>query len=207
MDYYFITNRKLSRKPVTETVADAIDGGAQIIQYREKDLPFPEIIKQAYEVAELCKKKGVLFVVNDYVDIAVSVDADGIHVGQSDSPYRIARDALGEDRIVGVSAKNAWQALAAERAGADYVGLGPIFPTATKPDAGRALGTAVISEVRSKVKIPLVGIGGITLENCSEAVSAGLDGVCAISNVVASDDIAARVREFKQRVTEAKAQK
>jgi len=207
LDYYFITNRKLSKKSVTETVADAIRGGAKIIQYREKDLPFPDIIKQAYEIGELCKKEGALFIVNDYVDIAVSVDADGIHVGQGDSPYHIARDAMGPDKIVGVSAKHAWQAVAAAKAGADYVGLGPVFPTATKPDAGRAVGARGISEARSKTSVPLVGIGGITLENCAEVIKAGADGVCAISEVVPSEDIAAKVAEFRKRVAEAKAQK
>jgi len=204
LDFYFITNRKLSKKPVIETVGDAIAGGAKIIQYREKDLPMEEIIKQAYEIAELCKKNGVLFIVNDYVDIAVAVDADGVHVGQGDLPYKVARDALGEDKIVGVSAKNVWQAVAAANAGADYIGLGPIFHTTTKADAGKAIGLQAIKEVKAKIDVPVVAIGGITLENCAEVVKAGADGVCAISDVVQSEDIAKRVAKFMEVVQEAK---
>ena len=207
LDFYFITNRKLSRKPVIDTVKDAIRGGARIVQYREKDLPMPDIIKQAYEIAELCRREGVLFIVNDYVDIAVSVDADGVHVGRTDSPYQVARDALGRDKIVGVSARNVWQAVAAARAGADYIGLGPIFPTATKADAGKAIGVQAISEVKAKVDIPVVAIGGITLENCAEVIKAGADGVCAISDVVQSEDIAGRVAEFRRIIKEAKGQR
>ena len=205
LDFYFITNRKLSRKPVLETVADAVRGGARIIQYREKDLPMPEIIQQAHAIAELCRASGVLFIVNDYVDVAVSVDADGLHIGRNDVPYLIARDAMGADKIVGVSVRSAWQAVEAERAGADYVGLGPIFPTETKRDAGRAIGVQAIAEARRRLRIPIVAIGGITLENCAEVVRAGADGVAAISDVVGREDIAERVAEFRRRVALAKA--
>jgi len=206
LDFYFITNRRLSKKPVIETIADAIRGGAKIVQYREKDLPLPEIIQQAHSIGELCRKEGVIFIVNDHVDVAVSVDADGLHVGQGDTPYPIARDAMGEEKLVGVSARNPGEALRAAKAGADYVGLGPIFPTETKRDAGRAVGADAISEVKKRnPAIPIVAIGGITLENCAEAVKAGADGVAAISNVVGSEDIAGRVAEFRKRVAEAKA--
>lgn len=207
LDYYFITNRKLSRKPVIETVADAIAGGAKAIQYREKDQPMPDIIKQAHEVAELCRKSGVLLIINDHIDIAVSVDADGIHVGQRDSNYYEARDAMGPDKIVGVSAGSIAQSVQAAKDGADYVGLGPIFHTYTKRDAGRAIGLGTISEARTRISIPIVGIGGITLENCASVIKAGADGVCAISDVVGSEDIAARVAEYKRIVAEAKARK
>lgn len=206
LDFYFITNRRRSKKPVIETVADAIKGGAKIVQYREKDLPMPEIIKQAYGIGELCKKEGVIFIVNDHVDVAVSVDADGLHVGQGDTPYHIARDAMGPEKIVGVSARNPGEALRAAKAGADYIGLGPIFPTETKRDAGRAVGVGAIAEVKMRRgDIPVVAIGGITLENCAEAIRAGADGVAAISDVVGSEDIAGRVAEFRRRVAEAKA--
>ena len=205
LDYYFITNRKLSRKPLIETVADAIRGGAKMIQYREKDLPMPDIIKQAHEIAELCRGSGVLFIVNDHIDIAVSVDADGLHVGQRDATYYEARDAVGPDKIVGASASSVGQAIAAARDGADYVGLGPVFHTPTKRDAGRAIGLGTITEARSKIRVPVVGIGGITLENCSSVIRAGADGVCAISDVVGSDDIASRVAEYLRLVREAKA--
>ena len=206
LDFYFITNRRLSKKPVIETVIDAIKGGAKIVQYREKDLPLPEIIQQAHSIAELCRKEGVIFIVNDHVDVAVSVDADGLHVGQGDTPYPIARDAMGEGKIVGVSARNPGEALRAAKIGADYVGLGPIFPTETKRDAGWAVGANAISEVKKRnAEIPVVAIGGITLENCAEAVLAGADGVAAISDVVGNEDIAGRVAEFRRRIAEAKA--
>lgn len=207
LDFYFITNRKLSKKPVIETVADAIRGGARMVQYREKDLPMPEIIKQAHEIAELCRQSNVLFAINDHIDVAVSVDADGIHVGQRDATYYEARDAVGSEKIVGVSASSVAQAVEAARNGADYVGLGPVFHTYTKRDAGKAIGLSTITEAKSRAGIPIAGIGGITLENCASVIKAGADGVCAISDVVGSDDIAGRVAEYLNRVREAKAQK
>ncbi len=207
LDFYFITNRKLSKKPVIETVADAIRGGARIVQYREKDLPMPDIIKQAHEIAELCREKKVLLTINDHIDIAVSVDADGIHVGQRDATYYEARDAVGSEKIVGVSASSIAEAVEGARNGADYVGLGPVFHTYTKREAGRAIGLSTITEAKSRAGIPIVGIGGITLENCADVIRAGADGVCAISDVVGSDDISGRVAEYLKRVAEAKAQK
>lgn len=207
LGYYFINNRKLSRKPVIETIADAIRGGAKAIQYREKDLPMTEVIQQAREVSELCREKGVLLIINDHIDVAVSIDADGIHIGQRDAKYAEAREAMGPDKIVGVSASSVAQAVAAAEAGADYVGIGPIFHTYTKRDAGRAIGLSTITQAKSKLSIPIVGIGGITLENCASVIRAGADGVCAISDVIGSDDIAERVSEYLRLVADAKSGK
>lgn len=204
LDYYFITNRKLSHKPVEETVADAIAGGARIVQYREKDLPLRETVMQARKVADVCRAAGALIIIDGHLDIAVSLDADGIHVSNSGPAFSAAREAMGKDKIIGVSAKGVRDAVDAARAGADYVALGPIFEKRGGRGTDRALGPKGIMEAKGAAGIPLVGIGGITVSNCAEAVRAGADGVCAISDVVGSSDIPGRVAEFLRAVREEK---
>ena len=187
--YYFITDRGLSRQGNAADVRDAIAGGVRIVQYREKVLPLRDRVEEARVVGAMCREKGVTFLVNDRVDIALAVEADGVHLGQDDMPLDDARRVLGDDRIIGVTARDAGEALRAQERGADYVAASPVFSTQTKADAGEAIGLEGIRRIRAGVDLPIVAIGGITRENARRVIEAGADCVCAISAVVGKEDV------------------
>ena len=194
--FYFITDSVITRKPVLETVREAVRGGARIIQYREKNKPFDEKLSEAKDIQEICRQSGVLFIVNDDLELAKACRADGCHVGQGDMPYSKARGILGEKVVIGVSATNVSEAIAADRDGADYIGLGPIFATGTKKDAAQPIGVKAITSAKKECNSPIIAIGGITLGNASSVVNAGADGLCAISATVCASDVAAAVAGF-----------
>ncbi len=145
---------------------------------------------------ELCRH--TLFLVNDRVDLALEVGADGVHLGQEDLPCHEARKLLGPDKIIGVTVHTVAEALAAQAGGADYLGVSPIFSTATKADAGAPTGVALLSEIRRRVTLPLVAIGGITLANAPGVIAAGADAVCAISAVVTRPEVQAEIDKFQK---------
>ena len=140
----------------------------------------------------------LIFLINDRVDIALAAEADGVHLGQSDMPCLAARKLLGPEKIIGVTVHNLAEALQAESIGADYLGVSPIFQTATKPDAGKPAGISLIEEIRAQVEIPLIAIGGINHSNASEVVRAGADGLCAISCVVAKENVRDEIIKFQK---------
>ena len=202
---YVVTDGGLARgRPLVEIVAAAIRGGADAVQLRGKEAPAREQLALGRELRALTREAGILFIVNDRADLAVALDADGVHVGQDDLPPDIARRIVGAERIVGVSAGTLDEALAARDAGADYLGVGPIYATATKPDAGAATGTGLIAAIKGRVDLPVVGIGGINRENAAAVLAAGADGVAVVSAVVAADDPAAAARELKERLVAAR---
>lgn len=203
-DIYIITDRKLSKKPEPEFVREAIKGGANIIQYREKEIPLRDMLKTAANLREITRNAGATFIINDRVDVALAVNADGVHLGQEDMPIETARKLLGDDKIIGVTVHNAEEAAEAEERGADYIGLSPIFATSTKSDAGNAVGTEMIKKIKEKVKIPLVAIGGINEDNLSSVIKAGADGAALISAIVTKEDVKAAVRELKKKIADAK---
>jgi thiamine-phosphate pyrophosphorylase len=147
------------------------------------------MVLKAGKIAKLCKEQNALFLVNDRLDIAQAVDADGVHLGQDDMPLKVARKILGSEKVIGITAHNLEEALQAEQDGADYVGVSPIFKTDTKKDAGEPVGIELVKEVKQKVKIPVVAIGGINLENAKQVISAGADAVCVISAIVCSENV------------------
>ena len=193
---YFITDSTLTKKSVIEDVKSAIKGGVKIIQYREKNASTKHMLEEANEIKKLCKKYNVIFIINDRIDIKLAVDADGIHLGQDDMPYEIARKLLGKNKIIGVTTHNVEESVQAEKMGADYVGLSPIFSTNTKPDAGKACGTEMIKKVRKHVKIPIVAIGGISESNISQVLRAGAMNIAIISAILAKDDVEKAVKNF-----------
>ncbi len=199
--FYFITARRLSTKPDLDAVADAVDGGAKIIQYREKHLPKNEMIKIAKKMKGICAGKA-LFIVNDDVDVAAASGADGVHLGQDDAKIREARKTLGKDKVIGVTVHDVEEALEAEKEGADYLGASPIFSTTTKKDAGKPSGTLLIREIKKAVDLPVAAIGGINEQNIDEVISSGADMACAISATVAKEDIKAAVKYFASKWTE-----
>lgn len=198
MDLYFITDSRLTRKTVLEDVKSAIRAGVKIIQYREKGGSTGDMIKEAKATGELCKKNNVLFIINDRVDIVLAVDADGVHLGNKDMTYSIARKILGSKKIIGLTVHNIREAVEAERIGADYVGVSPIFETKTKLDAGRPAGLKLIKDIKKAIKIPFVAIGGINENNLGSVIEAGARSIAAISAIVTKDNVEKECKKFRE---------
>lgn len=197
---YFIMGSVNCLKTPLETLVEAMDGGITLFQYREKGST--AFTGQAYvELAQVlqqkCRERKIPFIVNDDIDLAVALDADGVHVGQKDAPARSIRERLGAHKIIGVSAHNLKEAQQAIADGADYLGVGPVYPTSSKDDAEAVQGTGVIEELRrSGLTIPLVGIGGITAANAQPVIQAGADGISVISAIAGAADIRGAARNF-----------
>jgi len=198
--YYFITDAALSRRGNMSDVNSALAAGVRIVQYRAKEVGTREMLAEAQELKNLCR--GAIFLVNDRVDVALAVDADGVHLGQEDMPYETARRLLGSGKIIGITVSNLEEARAAARQGADYLGVSPIFFTRTKADAGAPTGLVLIKEISNAVSLPLAAIGGITLANAPGVIAGGADMVCAISEVVAKIDVRAEVARFQELFSE-----
>lgn len=194
--YYFITDSSLSRNGIIKDVLCALNEGVNIIQYREKTSSTRKMYDEALKLRKLIK--DALFIVNDRIDICLAVDADGVHIGQEDLPFSITRSIIGKNKIIGVSVHSVNEAIEAEKNGVDYIAVSPIFPTGTKPDAKLPVGLGVLSEVKSSVSIPVVAIGGITLENALDVIGAGADAICAISAVLNLEDVAFEIRKFQK---------
>lgn len=197
--YYFITDTGLSCSGNPADVAAAVSAGVSVVQYRCKVADTRLLYEDALALRALCRGTATAFVVNDRVDIALAVGADGVHLGQDDMPIGPARRLLGPDKIIGLTVHDLAEARAAAAAGADYLGVSPIFATATKPDAGPAAGLSLLKEIRAaNLGLPLVAIGGISLTNAPAVIAAGADMVCAISAVVADSNPAGAMSAFQQ---------
>ena len=201
--YYLVTDSKLSKKGTLSDVENALKAGCKIVQYREKNKSTRDMIEEAKRIKKKCEGKAI-FLVNDRIDVALAVDSDGVHIGQDDIPFEIAREILGNEKIIGVTVHNLEESVEAEKIGADYIGLSPIFQTDTKKDAGAACGIATIKSVRKSVNLPIVAIGGIDKENISQVIKAGADAAVAISAVVCSDDVYKEVSDFNRIIKENK---
>ena len=197
--YYFITDSGLSAGGTMHDVRCAVMAGVRVVQYRKKDAPSGVMYREAHEIAELCAGSATRLIINDRVDIALAVGADGVHIGQDDLPYPVARRLLGPERIIGVTVHSLDEAIDAERGGADYLGVSPIFATGTKLDAGHPCGVETLAKIRAACRLPLVAIGGIDLENVDEVISAGADMACAISAVVAKSDVPEEILQFQRK--------
>jgi thiamine-phosphate pyrophosphorylase len=171
--------------------------GVKWIQYREKDRTRKDMYGDAVKIREITKDHGAVFIVNDYADIALSVDADGVHLGQDDLPIKEARRIMGQKKIIGISTHNVEQAIAAKAEGADYIGFGPVFHTKTKQDAGSPKGTDMLREVKRQVRIPVIAIGGINLENLRSVLDTGVDAV-AVASAILRGDIEALGKNFME---------
>ena len=179
-----------------EIAKRVLAGGARILQLRGKGLSSKELLANARVIRKLTKQVGAVFIVNDRTDIALLSDADGVHLGQDDLPIAEARKILGREKLIGISTHNLDQALKAEQEGSDYIGFGPVFGTKTKADAEEAKGIEALKEVKKKVSIPVIAIGGINLENLKEVIDAGADGVAVISAIVKAENIEETTKRF-----------
>ncbi|MBQ7249142.1 MAG: thiamine phosphate synthase [Deltaproteobacteria bacterium] len=193
---YLCTDRSLmSCASVEECVERAIAGGVSVVQLREKNCSSRDFYEEALRLREMTRKHGVTFIVNDRVDIALAAGADGIHVGQSDLPCAVVRQMVGPDMIIGVSAKTVAMAREAEQAGANYLGVGAIYPTATKKDTS-VITLETLEAIRAAVSIPIVAIGGIKRDNLAP-LKGKADGIVVVSAIVAQPDIEAAARELR----------
>lgn len=200
MRLYAVTDRSwLATRSLAECVREAISGGATFVQLREKHLSTDEIVAMARMIAPVCQAAGVPFVINDDVEAALLSGADGVHVGQSDAACAEARRLLGPDAIVGVSAQTVEQALAAQAAGADYLGVGALFKTATKTDAADVSRDELVA-ICSAVDIPVVGIGGLDARTVGVIDATGASGAAVVSALFAADDVEAAARKLRSRI-------
>jgi len=198
---YVITDARHARGRSHREIAEAaIRGGATAVQLRMKEEPARVILDVARAIVPLCRAAGVAFIMNDRLDVAMLAGADGVHVGQDDLPAADARTLLGPRALIGVSAATVEEAIAAERAGANYLGVGAVYGTATKSDAGAPVGLTRLTEIRRAVRLPLVGIGGITVENAAAVIRAGALGVAVITAVTRAEDMAGAVRRLREAV-------
>ncbi len=201
---YVILDRSVAGSRSLDDLLDLVlAGGARLVQLREKTMPAVEMLPVARRLARRCREVGALFIVNDRADIAVAADAHGLHVGQGDMPAREARALLRPGMVLGVSTHDEDQAGAAVTDGADYVAVGSIFPTTSRVDF-QLVGTDLIRRVRSAVPVPLVAIGGITVDNAAEVIQAGADGVAVISAICANRNPEAATRTLLERLRAAR---
>lgn len=186
---YAVTDRHwLIDKTLYDVVRESLDGGVTFLQLREKDLDDEHFYQEAVRLQEMAREYGVPFVVNDNVDIAVRMNADGVHVGQSDMEAGDVRALIGPDKILGVSAQTVEQAILAEKRGADYLGVGAVFPTGSKDDA-EEVSYETLKAICEAVSIPVVAIGGITINNTHELAGSGICGIAVISAIYGQKDI------------------
>jgi thiamine-phosphate pyrophosphorylase len=198
--YAILDPRFLKGRNLAQVVCDLVRGGATCLQLRDKEANSRTFYGEAKLLMTTLRPLGVPFLVNDRLDIALAVNADGVHLGEEDIPIREARRLLGRDKILGASAASVDVAVQAKKDGADYIGLGAVFPTGTKEDA-QVSGLALLSQVKQAVSIPVVAIGGIKRSNALEVLRAGADGLAVISDLLEAEDVEVRAREFSAIIT------
>ena len=197
----FITDRKQCSYSCSKMVSIALQAGLRWIQYRDKDMDRRGSFEEALELRKLTRDYKAFLVINDHVDIAAAVDADGVHLGQEDLPLAEARKILGKEKIIGVSTRSEEEAIKAEDDGADYIGFGPLFLTTTK-DIGEPIGADMIGNIRDKVKIPVVAIGGISKEHLETVMSCGAQAVAVAAGIL-KGDIGDNAKGFIQKLQQA----
>ena len=187
LSLYLVTDNSDDVEKFLKTIEEGIKGGVTVVQIREKTADTLEFYNLALKVKEITTKYDVPLIINDRVDVALAIDADGVHVGQSDMPCSVTRRLIGEDKILGVSAATIEEAKKAEKDGADYIGTGAVFPTATKDDAPK-ITKKDLKEIVDSINIPVVAIGGITLENASQLNDTGIAGLSVVSAIMSSEN-------------------
>jgi thiamine-phosphate pyrophosphorylase len=198
---YLITDRKATKVPLPEAVRQALEGGVRAVQLREKDLSIRELLALARELRAMTREFGAQLFINDRVDVAVAVGADGVHLGQQSMPASAARKVLGDGMLIGVSTHSLDEAKAAQAEGADFITFGPIFDTPSKAQYGAPVGAIAIRELKNEIGIPVFAIGGIKSGNILQVMSAGSDGVAMISAILAADDIRKTAAAFDKALT------
>ena len=195
---YAVTDRTWLRdRSLADVVEEAIKAGITFLQLREKDLDYASFLQLAREIRNITGKYKIPYVINDNIEVAMACGADGVHVGQSDMNAKDVRSIIGQDNILGVSAQSVEQAISAEKNGADYIGVGTVFPTSTKLDA-EGVSFETLKEMCKAVSIPVVAIGGINKDNAMKLAGSGIDGIAVVSAIFAQEDITTAVKELRQ---------
>lgn len=197
---YLITDRKQTKMPLPEAVRLALKGGVPAVQLREKDLPVRELLALAQELRGITREFGAKLFVNDHVDVAVAVEADGVHLGRQSMPVDAVRKIVGSKMLIGASTHSVQETKEAAAGGADFVTYGPVFETPSKMQYGKPLGKSTIREAKYPISIPLFAVGGIKSGNILQVIAAGADGVALISSILAAEDITAAARKFMQAI-------
>lgn len=198
---YLVTDARLARgRDLREVVSAALAGGVTAVQLREKEASTLAQVELGRALRRLTREAGALLIVNDRVDVAVAIEADGVHLGQDDLPVDVARRILGPEAIVGGSAGNAAELAASLTAGVDYLGVGPIFPTGSKADAGAPIGLAGLAAIRAATSLPIVGIGALNATNVAAVIRSGADGAAVISAIVSAEDVRGAARQLRDAV-------
>lgn len=207
-ELYLVTDRGLSQGcPLEEVILQAVQGGVSIVQLREKEASTRFFVEEAQRIKELLAPFKVPLIINDRVDVALAVGADGVHIGQNDMPYPLARRLLGPRAIIGLSVETMAQVLEAEAYDADYLGVSPIFPTPTKTDTIGAWGLEGLAEVRRASRHRLVAIGGLNVSNAADVIRAGADGIAVVSAICAAPDPRRAAEELKRVICAALAER
>jgi thiamine-phosphate pyrophosphorylase len=207
IDYslYLVTDRKLSLgRSLLEVIKPAVDGGVTVVQLREKEVDSREFYREAMGIKEFLDSRDIPLIINDRLDIALAIDAAGVHLGQEDLPIDVARRILGPGKVIGASVFTPDEALQAEAMGADYLGLSPIFVTATKPELMNQIGLEGIGPIRRVTRLPLIGIGSMNETNACSVIRAGLDGVAVVSAICCKPDVCAAAEKIMQEIQRAR---
>ncbi len=202
---YLVTDRDLSLgRSLAWVVEKAVKGGATIVQLREKDVDTKDFIDEALHIKKLLKSYGVPLLINDRVDVALAVGADGVHLGQTDMPYKMARKILGKEAIIGLSVESYHQAEEADKLDVDYVAISPVYTTTTKEELTKELGLEGVRKINEICRHPSVGIGSIKAHNAGDVIKAGADGVAVVSGICSADDPEDAAGELRKAVENAK---
>lgn len=199
---YLITDRKRTKMPLTEAVRLALKGGVRAVQVREKDLPIRELLSLSRELRAITREFNARLFINDRIDVAIAINADGVHLGHASIPPEAARKVAGKKMLIGVSTHTADEAKKAEARGADFITFSPIFATPSKAPYGAPVGTDALRDVKKLVRIPVFGLGGISRDNCAGVLKAGADGIALISAIFAADDIQKAAEDINRRISE-----
>lgn len=200
LKFYLVTDSDILRdRDFYNSIEEALKGGVTMLQLREKNASGKEFLEKAIKLRELTKKYNVKFIINDRVDIAMLCDADGVHVGQSDIPANKVRELIGEDKIVGVSAKTVEEALTAKENGADYLGVGAMFTTRTKLDA-KSVSIEKLKEIKEVIKLPVVAIGGLSLSNIDKLKECNVDGYAVVSAILGAENIKLECEKWIEKI-------
>ncbi|MBF0649431.1 thiamine phosphate synthase [Dysgonomonas sp. GY75] len=205
LSLYLVTDRSLSLgRPLETVVEEAVRGGVTMVQLREKDASTLDFYNLAMKLKSILKSYNVPLIINDRLDIALACDAGGLHIGQSDMPYSVARKLLGKDKIIGLSVESIQDAIDANNLDVDYIGISPVFGTQTKTDTAPALGLEGIGEITRISGHPSVGIGGINLTNAQDIIQAGADGISVVSAIMSAPDPQQSARQLKEIINKSK---
>jgi len=203
IDYslYLVTNREMCEgRNFLEIISEAIRGGVTVVQLREKSMDTCEFLRNALSIKKLLSLSDIPLIINDRIDIALAASADGVHIGQNDMPLEIARRILGDDFIIGVSVNDIDSAVAAEKGGADYIAVSPIWSTPTKTDTPHEIGLSMTAKIVNAVKIPVVGIGNIKYNNCAKVLETGCAGIAVVSAIMAAENPYLASTELKKAI-------